>query len=97
MAKALYARTRGVVVPRGRVAAAMSPAMNRRAFLGSLAVDMIARSRDALAQNTHGAPRIGILSFAGRTAELTGPEPQLQSMVTTCGAACASSAFAGIS
>jgi putative ABC transport system substrate-binding protein len=55
--------------------------VDRRAFVGGLALGMLARSRDARAQSTRGVPRIGVLSFAGTTAELTGPEPRRPSMV----------------
>ena len=53
----------------------------RRAFLGILGLGTLARIRDARAQTTRGVSRIGILSFAGTTAELTGPEPRRPSMV----------------
>jgi putative ABC transport system substrate-binding protein len=49
--------------------------MDRRAFIGSLALGALARPGDARAQTARGVPRIGILSFAGTAAEITGPDP----------------------
>jgi putative ABC transport system substrate-binding protein len=55
--------------------------MDRRAFIGGLAVGALAPPGHARAQTARGVPRIGILSFAGTTAELTGPEPRRPSVV----------------
>jgi len=49
--------------------------MDRRAFIGCLGLGVLARSRDVRAQPARRVPRIGILSFAGTTAEIAGPEP----------------------
>ena len=47
--------------------------MDRRAFIGGLGL-AFARPRDARAQPAPKVARIGILSFAGTTAEVTGPD-----------------------
>jgi hypothetical protein len=54
--------------------------MNRRAFVGGLALGALARPRDARAQPPRGVARIGILSFAGTAAEITGPDPSRPSI-----------------
>jgi len=56
--------------------------LSRRTLLGILGLGTLARSREARAQSPRGVPRIGILSFAGATAELAGPEPRRPSMVS---------------
>ncbi len=48
--------------------------MDRRAFIGSLTLGALAQPREARAQ-PRGLARVGILSFAGTTAEISGPEP----------------------
>ena len=49
--------------------------MDRRAFIGSLGLGVLARPHDSDAQPARGVPRIGILSFAGTAAEIIGPNP----------------------
>ena len=49
--------------------------MDRRAFIGSLGLGVLARPHESDAQSARGVPRIGILSFAGTAAEIIGPNP----------------------
>ena len=48
--------------------------MDRRAFIGSVALGALA-SRAASAQPARKVARIGIVGFAGTTSEMSGPEP----------------------
>ena len=48
--------------------------MDRRAFIGSLALGALAVPRPGAAQPRRKPARIGILSFAGPTSELVGPD-----------------------
>jgi putative ABC transport system substrate-binding protein len=50
--------------------------MNRRTFVGNLALGVVARPRGAHARPTGRMARIGILSFAGTTSDVVGPEPR---------------------
>src|SRR5262245_32969916 len=50
--------------------------MDRRAFIGGLALGALARPRVALAQPARKVYRIGILASRSSTSELVGPHPQ---------------------
>jgi hypothetical protein len=50
--------------------------MNRRAFIGSLAIGILPAPHVVRAQSVHKVYRIGILSSRDRTSEMTGPQPQ---------------------
>jgi putative ABC transport system substrate-binding protein len=54
--------------------------MDRRAFIGSLGLGALATPGDARAQPARSVARIGILSFAGTAAEITGPDPSRPSI-----------------
>jgi putative tryptophan/tyrosine transport system substrate-binding protein len=54
--------------------------MDRRVFIGSLGLGALAWPHPARAQPARGVPRIGVLSFAGTTAEITGPDPSRPSI-----------------
>ena len=48
--------------------------MDRRAFMGHLGLGTLAAVGTAVAQPAQKVVRIGILGFAGTTAEMTGPD-----------------------
>jgi putative ABC transport system substrate-binding protein len=54
--------------------------MDRRAFMGHLGLGTLAAVRTAVAQPARKVARIGILGFAGTTAEMVGPEPRRPSV-----------------
>jgi hypothetical protein len=65
--------------------------MDRRAFIGRLALGTLAVPRAARAQPARKIYRIGILGSAATTSEMVGPSPRPLSRTRSC-ADCASSA-----
>ena len=54
--------------------------MDRRAFIGSLALGTLGRPRAVVAQPARKVARIGIVGFAGTDAEMIGPDPMRPSV-----------------
>ena len=56
--------------------------MDRRAFIGSLTLGAVVGPGAASAQPARKIARIGLMTFGGRTAEISGPEPSRPSVKT---------------
>jgi putative ABC transport system substrate-binding protein len=55
--------------------------INRRAFIGSLAIGALAEPRSVLAQPSRKIPRIGLLNASATTSIMIGPEPRSFSII----------------